>query len=103
MSKRRSEIGQDTVAAWARLVEQAKEPPARTMTVGEHLRDEQRQPKKVDRRSLRKTGRTEQFNVRLKSATKQEIQRLADDNGWLIGEAIEHAVAALNEKLTRTK
>ena len=103
MSKQRAQVGQETVAAWARLVEQAKEAPPRTMTVGEHLRDEKRQPQKVDGRSLRKTGRTEQFNVRLRAGTKQEVQRLAEAHGWLIGEVIEHAVVALIEKLAEKK
>lgn len=103
MSKLRPQIQPGTIAAWERLVERNKERPTRTMTVAEHLRDEKQQPKKVDGRKLRRTGRTEQFNVKLKDATKQEIQRLADANDWLIGEVIEHAVVALNEKLAQKK
>lgn len=102
MTKRRTDIGPDTAEAWARVIETAAAPPSRTLGVGDHLLREKQHPKRVDGRSLRKTGRTEQFNVRVKAETKQEIQRLSDANDWLIGEVIEQAVSALSEKLKRS-
>ena len=91
-----------TKQAWARLVGEVNDPAARRFNVGDQVGGSKLAPKKVDRRTLRKTGRTEQFNVRLKASTKLEIQRLAEARDWLIGEVIEHAVLALNEKLNRT-
>lgn len=75
--------------------------PERAPSVIEQLSGGKREGPKVDGRSLRKTGRTEQFNVRLRSETKQDIQALADSNGWLIAEVIEKALEALREKLSR--
>jgi hypothetical protein len=101
VTKKRADGKTDTHAAWARLVTETTGAPPRTLSVADHLSNGKRGDKKVDGRSLRKTGRTQQFNVRLKSDTKQEIQRLADANNWLIGEVIEHAIAALAEKFGR--
>lgn len=96
---KRPAVQQGPNAAWARLVAETSGTPTRTKTLAEFLREEKRRPEKIDGRSLRKTGRTEQFNVRLKAGTKQDIQALADAQDWLIGEVIEHAIAALKEKL----
>jgi len=52
----------------------------------------------LDGRSLRATGRTLQLNIKATAKTKADILRLAKQQGWLVSEVVEHAVAALVEK-----
>ena len=89
----------DAQEKWARLVADTRGAPTRSLSAESYVAASKRPQPKVDGRSLRKTGRTEQFNVRLKADTKLAIQRLADENDWLIGEVIEHAIAALTVQL----
>jgi hypothetical protein len=90
--------------AWGNLIAETEGGlPSRTRTVGEFIREEKRSRPKVDGRTLKTTGRREQLNVRLRAATKKEIQQLAEAHQWLIGEVIEQAIAALNEKLNSQK
>lgn len=42
----------------------------------------------------RLTGRTEQFNVRIRADTKAEIYAIADENRWGMGETMEKLVEA---------
>lgn len=46
----------------------------------------------------RLTGRTEQFNVRLRADTKAEIYAIADENRWSMGETVEKLVEAFRER-----
>lgn len=46
-----------------------------------------------------RTGRTAQFNVRTTPQTVDEFYRLADQKGWLVGETLEHALAALKREI----
>ena len=92
-------MSDDIDVAWARLVEMAKTGTPRTKSVDAQIQAEQAGAKKVDGRTLRKTGRTEQLNVRVAAETKAEIQALAGANDWLIGEVIERAVIALKAQL----
>ena len=52
----------------------------------------------LDGRSLRATGRTLQLNIKATAKTKTDILRIAKQQGWLVSEVVEHAVAALVEK-----
>lgn len=52
----------------------------------------------LDGRSLRATGRTLQLNIKATARTKADILRIAKQQGWLVSEVVEHAVAALVEK-----
>ena len=101
MTKKRPELDDSTSRAWARLVAETGTASHRAPSVAEQLNYNKREDPKVDGRSLRKTGRTEQFNVRLRVETKQHIQDVAEANKWLIAEVIERALAALDEKLKR--
>jgi len=49
----------------------------------------------LDGRSLRATGRTLQLNIKATPKTKADILRIAKEQGWLVSEVIERAVAAL--------
>ena len=46
-----------------------------------------------------RTGRTAQFNDRTTPQTVDEFYRLADQKGWLVGETLEHALAALKREI----
>lgn len=88
----------DVEAGWRRL-QQLGGSDRRGPDVKDRLAAEKRAAKKIDRRTLRRTGRTEQFNVRLKQETKDAILRLAEANNWLNGEVVERAIALLEQHL----
>lgn len=46
-----------------------------------------------------RTGRTAQFNTRIMPAAFERFYQIADEQGWKIGETVENALAALEEKL----
>ena len=92
-------VSDEINASWARLIDMAKAGTARPRSVDEHVKAERVEAKKVDGRTLRRTGRTEQLNVRVAADTKAEIQAIANAQEWLIGEVIEKAVAALKSKM----
>lgn len=46
----------------------------------------------IDRRTLRKTGRTEQFNTRVKKGFRQKVKLLAARDGISMAEVIELSV-----------
>ena len=99
MSHRRQSNMQTTLASWEQLKAAVDNGSSRSTSVATQLRQEKHEQKKVDGRTLRRTGRTEQFNFRVKGGTKQEIESIARENGWLIAETLERAIEALCEKL----
>ena len=48
---------------------------------------------------IHRTGRTMQFNARTTPQTVEALYAIADRQGWLIGETLEHALAALQREL----
>jgi hypothetical protein len=50
-----------------------------------------------------RTGRTAQFNARTTPETVEAFYAIADKQGWLIGETVEHALAALQRELSGKK
>ena len=46
----------------------------------------------------RLTGRTEQFNVRIRAETKAEIYAIADENRWGLGETVEKLLEAFRAR-----
>lgn len=46
----------------------------------------------------RLTGRTEQFNVRIRAETKAEIYAIADENRWSMGETVEKLLEAFRAR-----
>ncbi len=50
---------------------------------------------------IHRTGRTMQFNARAKPETIEALYAIADRQGWLVGETLEHALAALQRELAR--
>ena len=55
----------------------------------------------ISRRPQRiyRTGRTMQFNARATPETVEAFYAIADQQGWLVSEALEHALAALKREL----
>ena len=49
-----------------------------------------------------RTGRNVQLNIKVKSETLDAFYKIADSNGWVLGETLEQAVSALEEKLAAT-
>lgn len=54
-------------------------------------------PKREQRRH--RTGRNVQFNIRARQKTIDAFLAIADREGWVLGEVLEHAVAALEREL----
>ncbi|MDX7951804.1 stability/partitioning determinant [Lichenihabitans sp. Uapishka_5] len=54
-------------------------------------------PRRQPRRH--RTGRTMQFNARTTPATVDAFYAIADQQGWLVGETVERALAALQREL----
>lgn len=46
----------------------------------------------------RLTGRTEQFNVRIRADTKAEIYAIADEHRWSLGETVEKLLEAFRAR-----
>ncbi|MCJ2090976.1 stability/partitioning determinant [Methylobacterium sp. J-072] len=46
-----------------------------------------------------RTGRTAQFNARTTPETVAAFYAIADQQGWLVGETVEHALEALQREL----
>ena len=57
------------------------------------VQTQKRQPRR------HRTGRTAQFNARTTPETVEAFYAIADRKGWLVGETVEHALAALLREL----
>lgn len=59
------------------------------------------QPKTTKKRKQRRhtTGRNVQFNMKARQEDIDAFYAIADANGWVLGEALQHAVGALKDKL----
>ncbi len=81
-------------------------PPAdKVKAVAEEARFHSREPKptvsaeskRVPRRH--RTGRNIQFNVKASQETLDAFYAITDRQGWVLGETLEHALAALQREL----
>lgn len=50
-----------------------------------------------------RTGRNVQFNIRARQETIDAFLAIADREGWVLGEVLEHAVAALEREIAASK
>ena len=57
---------------------------------------------KRDQRRYR-TGRNVQLNIKVKAETLEAFYKIADREGWVLGETLERAVKALDESLKPAK
>jgi hypothetical protein len=59
---------------------------------------EQKRPRRIHR-----TGRNIQFNIKVSQESLDRFYRIADAEDWVLGEAFEHAVTALEQHFKHTK
>lgn len=69
-------------------------PPAAPAPVGRASREAQREPIVREPRRHR-TGRNIQLNIKARAETIDRFYAIADRYGWVLGEAFERAIAAL--------
>jgi hypothetical protein len=77
-------------------------PPEQVRAVAEAAQFRSREqavapPKRVQRRH--RTGRNVQFNVKASQETVDAFYAISDTKGWVLGETLEHALAALKREL----
>jgi hypothetical protein len=48
-----------------------------------------------------RTGRNVQLNLKVRQETVDTFYKLADEHGWVLGEAFEHAIDALRRELQK--
>jgi hypothetical protein len=58
-------------------------------------------PKREPR--LYRTGRNIQLNVKVRQETLDSFYEISDQEGWVLGETLEHALDALKRDLARQK
>lgn len=58
-------------------------------------------PRKEPRRY--RTGRNVQLNIKVRAETLKAFYEIADSQGWVLGEALERAVASLAKELSVTQ
>lgn len=82
-------------AAHFRSREPAKPQPPHQPVQEQQLVSAKRQPRR------HRTGRNVQFNVKAAQDTVDAFYEISDRNGWVLGETLEKALAALQETLRR--
>jgi hypothetical protein len=87
-----------------------KTPPEDIRAVSEAAQFRSREPgpaappkavKTIQRR--RRTGRNQQLNVKLAANTVKLFYEITDKQGWVLGETLERALAALQRELDQQK
>jgi hypothetical protein len=90
-----------------KVVKPSEAPPAAdaVRAVSEASNFRSREPvsitRKVQRR--RRTGRNLQLNLKVAAETFKSFYEIADRQGWVLGETLERAVAALQRELATEK
>lgn len=86
--------------------DRAAPPPAAVRAVAEAANFRSREathvpPPPTERRPLRRhrTGRNVQFNLKASQETVDAFYAISDQQGWVLGETLEYAVAALQREM----
>lgn len=95
-------------SAWAKpKLKDDKPGPEVTRQAAEATGFRSREPVRIEQaptvsrqQRRRRTGRTAQLNLKLKPETIEAFTRVADANGWGLGEAFERAVDLLEQSGT---
>jgi hypothetical protein len=68
-----------------------------------HSREPASPPTPLAKRTPRRyrTGRNVQFNLKASQETVDAFYAISDSNGWVLGETLEHALAALRRELDK--
>lgn len=74
-------------------------------TVAESANFQSREPMKAARVKQRRriTGRNVQFNTKVTGACRDAFYEVSDHNGWVLGETMEKAIAALQRELAQER
>jgi hypothetical protein len=81
-------------------------PPDLVRSVSEAAHFRSREPAATPRKHepmLYRTGRNTQFNAKIRADTHALIYEIAKQQGWKVGETLEHAIAALQRELAAKK
>ena len=108
-SGRASVFGQDADLDLSGFKPKAPAEPKQVRNVAEQAGFRSREalepasPDEAGRREPRRhrTGRNIQLNLKVRRETTDAFYKLADEQGWVLGEAFEHAVKALEEGLKK--
>ena len=109
---RASIFGEDglDVSGFQPKPDRAGERPEQVRAIAEHAAFRSREPEpggelqhhaaqgRAPRRH--RTGRNVQLNLKIRQEDADAFYAIADKHGWVLGEAFQHAVAALTDKLT---
>ena len=63
--------------------------------------EKQQSPQREPRRY--RTGRNVQLNIKVRAETLESFYKIADREGWILGETFEKAIAALSQQLGASK
>jgi hypothetical protein len=92
------------VAGFAPQKPKASASPEKVRQVSEGASFKSREPaeQKVARREPRRyrTGRNTQFNIKADPDVIEDFYRIADAQGWVLGETLERAIEALKSEIT---
>ena len=80
-----------------RSVSEANDFPSRQSAAPMQAPTAAAEPRPVLRR--RRTGRNIQINIKASQATVDALYRVSDREGWVLGETLEKAIAALEREL----
>ena len=83
----------ETPAEDIRAVSEASSFRSREPTKAEEKEIEKREPRR------HRTGRNVQLNIKVRAETLESFYDLADKQGWVLGETLEKAVAALKREI----
>jgi hypothetical protein len=83
---------------------QSEPPPeaVRAVSEGANFRSRESAPVKKTQRRHR-TGRNLQLNVKVAAKTLESFYEITDRQGWVLGETLEKALAALERELAANK
>ncbi len=89
----------DTTAPRAEQVREVSEAAKFRSREPKAAHPEKQPPAKREQRRYR-TGRNVQFNVKASQNTVDAFYAISDRQGWVLGETLEHALAALERELS---
>ena len=76
----------------------------RKVSEGANFKSREAEPKPPSREPRRyRTGRNTQFNIKADPEVIEEFYRIADAQGWVLGETLERAVTALKSEIAAAK
>jgi hypothetical protein len=81
-------------AAQVRAVSEAAKFPSREAQTRPPVPAPKREPRRY------RTGRNVQFNMKASQKAVEAFYAISDNQGWVLGETLEHAVAALQRELS---